>query len=185
MGATSFRQLPASGRLVDDEPRFRAVFERHYPTVVRALQRVTGDDAEAEDLAQETFVSLGWHRFPAGKAHNLRAWLLRSAINRAFIARRGRLRREGREAAAGLQIVGDRPAPDAHRVRQRVRAVLLDLDERACQLLVLRAVGLSYGELAEVVDVAPSSVGTLLARAHRAFADAYARRHGNLEEDVS
>ncbi len=89
MPSGAARQLPASGRLVDDAARFRAVFERHYPTVVRALKRVSGSDAEAEDLAQETFVSLGWHRFPAGRSHNLRAWLLRTAMHVEVIRGRG------------------------------------------------------------------------------------------------
>jgi DNA-directed RNA polymerase specialized sigma24 family protein len=36
--------------------------------------------------------------------------------------------------------------------------------------------GLSYRELAEVLDVSPNSIGTLLARAERAFLKAYGRR---------
>lgn len=179
MPASNVRQLPASGRLVDDEARFRAVFERHYPTVLRALKRVSGSDAEAEDLAQETFVSLGWHRFSGGRSHNLRAWLLRTAINRAHNARRGQRRREGREAFVGPQLVGPAaPGPDHLHVQTRVCTVLGEMDVRACQLLVLRAVGLSYTELAAVLDVAPGSIGTLTARAHRVFADAYRRRYG-------
>jgi RNA polymerase sigma-70 factor (ECF subfamily) len=40
--------------------------------------------------------------------------------------------------------------------------------------LLLRHAGLSYKELAEALQVAPGSVGTLLARAEAAFERAYA-----------
>jgi len=38
---------------------------------------------------------------------------------------------------------------------------------------MLRHAGLSYKELAEALDVAPASIGTLLARAERAFEARY------------
>ena len=43
------------------------------------------------------------------------------------------------------------------------------------QLLVLRNSGFSYKELAEVLDVKPSSIGTLLSRAEAEFEKAYQR----------
>lgn len=174
MSAAPTRPLPPSGRLADDPSRFVAVFRHHYPTVLRALRRVTVSRAEAEDLAQDTFVSLGWHRFDDGREHNLRGWLLRTAINRALNARRGRARRAGREASVGLQLVGSAASdPEQAHERARVREVLCRLEPRHSQLLVLRAVGLSYSELASVIGVAPGSIGTLLVRAQRAFTAAF------------
>jgi RNA polymerase sigma-70 factor (ECF subfamily) len=57
--------------------------------------------------------------------------------------------------------------------RDQVRSALAKLPERQTQLLLLRQMGLSYAELAGCFDVAPSSVGTLLARAADAFRKAY------------
>ena len=59
--------------------------------------------------------------------------------------------------------------------RERVRAVIAELPERQGRLLLLRYAGLAYGEIAEVLGVAPASVGTLLARAERAFVAVYER----------
>ena len=47
------------------------------------------------------------------------------------------------------------------------------LPERERQLLLLRAEGYSYRDLARALDLEESSVGTLLARAKRAFRDRY------------
>jgi RNA polymerase sigma-70 factor (ECF subfamily) len=57
--------------------------------------------------------------------------------------------------------------------RVRVRAALARLPERSAKLLLLRHAGLSYAEIAAAVEVAPGSVGTLLARAERAFVAQY------------
>jgi RNA polymerase sigma-70 factor, ECF subfamily len=58
--------------------------------------------------------------------------------------------------------------------------VLLRLPERQRECLALRAEGLSYAEIAAALGVAPGSVGTLLARAERAFKEAYATQRGGM-----
>jgi len=60
---------------------------------------------------------------------------------------------------------------------RRVRAVLARLKRRQAMILLLRYDGFSYREIAEIVGVVPGSVGTLLARAERAF-EREARRLG-------
>lgn len=171
MVATVLGQAAVGKRLTDDTGEFRALFDQHYPTVLRVLRRMTADEAEAEDVAQETFVALGEQRFPEQlTTSQLRAWLVRTGIRRAFNARRGQRRRAAREASVGSSIVpAAQPSPEDVHMKRQVRVVLQELDERVCQLLVLRAVGLSYKELAEVIDVAPGSIGTLLVRAQQTF----------------
>jgi RNA polymerase sigma-70 factor (ECF subfamily) len=57
--------------------------------------------------------------------------------------------------------------------RDAVLRVLGCMRPREAQVLLLRYAGLSYREVAEVLGVAPGSVGTLLARAEAAFERAY------------
>ncbi|MFQ5343804.1 MAG: sigma factor-like helix-turn-helix DNA-binding protein, partial [Anaerolineae bacterium] len=66
--------------------------------------------------------------------------------------------------------------------RQTVRQVLAGLPPRQAGLLLLRHAGLTYRELAEVLDVVPGSVGTLLARATAAFEQAYRAEAVGLEQ---
>ena len=59
-----------------------------------------------------------------------------------------------------------------------MRAVLAALETRQSELLLLRGSGLSYAEIAAALELNPSSVGTLLARAQQAFRKEYIERYG-------
>lgn len=172
---------PASP-LRDRPDALAAAFRQYRPLVVRVLARICADHAEAEELAQETFVALGEQPLDPHR-DDLRAWLLRTAIRRGLNAKRGRLRRGSREAAVGPALAGT-PAPSAEyfEQRSRVKRTLQQLTETQQSLLVLRAAGLRYAELARTLDLHPNSVGTMLARAQKAFAAAYERpRQGDTD----
>ena len=107
--------------------------------------------------------------------------IVRSVVNRRVALNRGYnlLRGERRERARAERLAEAPAQPDPHaelvraEERARVRAALARLPERQGKLLLLRYAGLSYAEIAAVVEVAPGSVGTLLARAERAFLTEY------------
>ena len=54
-----------------------------------------------------------------------------------------------------------------------VRRTLAQLQPRQVQLLIMRQMDFSYADCAAAVGVAPGSIGTLLARAAKAFRKAY------------
>ena len=156
--------------------RFTELFDTRFRRLYRYLDRLSGEPELAADLAQETFVRL-YERGSLPDEPD--AWLITVAMNlfrnaRSMQTRRRRLltvtRAEG--------VLGD-PAPSPFRAemdvssRERVRAALDALAERERQLLLLRAEGLSYREIAVTLDVNEASIGTLLARAKRAFREAY------------
>jgi RNA polymerase sigma-70 factor (ECF subfamily) len=165
-----------------DEAALEDIFVRHYGTVYRVLYHLLCVHEWAEDLAQETFLEL-YRNPPAHLTQDsgtLSAWLCRVALNRGYNALRGDARaRKRMERAASLDSPGEArhadPAVEVLRVEERsqVRETLARLPERQGKLLLLRHAGLSYAECAAVLDVASSSIGTLLARAESAFRDAY------------
>ncbi len=174
---------------------FEALFLAHYQSVFRLAYRLAGTREAAEDLTQETFLRL--HRTPgiwqdeedvqniSVKDRRVAAWLYRVATNLAYNYVRGQGRQKRREDASfGVMSEVD-PADLAERAETRlaVRQALATLRERQVQLLLLRHAGLSYKELAEALDVAPGSVGTLLARAEAAFEKAYSRSSPGGEHD--
>ena len=66
--------------------------------------------------------------------------------------------------------------------QERVRAVLADLKPVQAQLLLLRASGHSYKELAEMLDLEIGTVGTRLVRAEAVFEERYIELYGREEE---
>jgi RNA polymerase sigma-70 factor (ECF subfamily) len=159
-----------------DESAFDNLFVRHYAVVYRVVYGLTGTREAAEDAAQETFLAL--YRRPPAPDQPLRPWLCRVALNTARNALRAERRDTLRVERAALDVVAaGEPSEAVERAeeRDRVRAALATLPQRQARLLLLRHAGLSYAEVAAALDLAPGSVGTLLARAERAFAEAYAR----------
>lgn len=154
---------------------FESIFAAHFQGVYRLVYRIVGEPQEAEDLTQEAFLRLYRQRFAEGEEHNVRAWVYRVATNLAYNAERGRRRREVRQENVHWDAEPENPADAAMRTIERdlVRQALDSLPERQQQLLMLRHAGLSYREVAEALDIAPASVGTMLARAHKAFETAY------------
>jgi len=62
--------------------------------------------------------------------------------------------------------------------QSHVRAVLATLKRRDSELLALRSEGLSYEEIAGILQVNETSIGTLLRRAQDAFRKEYVKRYG-------
>ena len=158
------------------EGQFVALFQEHYPRVARILDRLTGEPDAAADLAQEAFVRL----YKRGELPDAPiAWLVTVAFNlfrnsKNTGARRLRLMTVERGTYSHSDPA---PAADAQlettELQPRVRRVLDALPERERQLLLLRAEGYSYRDLAIALDLQETSVGVLLARAKRAFKERY------------
>ena len=159
-----------------DEAAFEGLFLRHYGQVYRVLYHLVGSREEAEDLAQETFLAL-YHQPPVGLGAPLVAWLCKVALNRGYNALRGQRRAQQRIERLAEPPAQVDPQDELARAEERalVRAALAALPDRQGRLLLLRYAGLSYAEIASALDLAPASIGTLLARAERAFEAAYER----------
>jgi RNA polymerase sigma-70 factor, ECF subfamily len=160
---------------------FDAAFLTHWQSVCRVLVRLVGDPSEAEDLALEAFWRLYRHAPSKECEFNVGGWLYRVATNLGLNALRARKRRALHELEAGrwqieTQVSDPMQAAADEEERVRVRAVLAEMDERQAQLLLLRHSGMAYAELADALQVAPTSIGTLLARAEREFEKRYRQR---------
>ncbi len=162
-----------------DGASFEALFQRHYDRVYGLLFRLLGNRAEAEDVVQEVFLKLYYRPLAGQPGDNVGAWLFRVATNLGYNYLRGRRRRWQRDRLLLPDPTDATPDPADQAARQEtqatVRAALARLPQRQTQLLLLRQMGFSYAELADACEVAPGSVGTLLARAAGAFRKVYER----------
>ena len=157
---------------------FETFFSVHYGRVAGIIARVVRDPSRAEDLAVDVFWRL-W-RSPKAQGELAAGWVYRTAIRVGLDELRRRARRSRLESLFGA---GERsPTPEQiHAVIQRqdqVRAVLAALESAQAELLLLRASGFSYDELASALNLNASSIGTLIVRAQNAFRKEYVKRYG-------
>jgi RNA polymerase sigma-70 factor (ECF subfamily) len=164
----------------DADSWFESAFNEHWQRVYGITYRLVGDPHEAQDLALEAFWRLHQRSFQEGNVDKLEGWLYRVATNLGLNALRSRKRRQRYEEKAGQRVLENDHAPDPaaeyerQQEREQVRTTLAGIKPRSARLLVLRHSGLSYAEIATALDLAPGSVGTLLARAEKEFAESYA-----------
>lgn len=158
------------------EEEFGTLFEAEFPRLFRFMDRLSGDPDSAADTTQEAFVKLlGRGAMPDSP----RAWLYTVALNLFRNARATRTRRQKLLLGPGPREAPQGPPPppedDLEQIgtRQRVRAALDRIPQRDRSLLLLRAEGLRYREMAQAMGLNEASVGTLLARAKKAFREAY------------
>ncbi len=168
-----------------DERAFEALFARHYSGVFGVVLRIVGTNEEAEEVTQDTFLKLYNRPLADSDDTNVRGWLYRVATNAAFNTVRSRRRRLGwlRRVAGRADVhASDDPLDLVARRDEAdiVRQHLAGLPERQRTALVLRSSGMSYLEVASAIGVSPNSVGTILARAERAFRKSYESTDGRI-----
>jgi RNA polymerase sigma-70 factor (ECF subfamily) len=154
-----------------DEDSFEALFTAEYARVAGIANRVLADPHEAEDVAQEVFID--FHRLHSASAQYAPAWLHRAAAHAALNRLRGARRRQRRElaqaAGEGSQTLDPQRQVEVNEDRRRVREALARMAPKPASVLVLRASGLSYAEVAQALGVGIGQVGTLLRRAEIAL----------------
>lgn len=170
--------IPSVSGNIESARNFDELFAADYTALTRLLYRVVGDTGWAEELAAEAFWKL--HRNPPASDHNLSGWLFRTGIHLALDNLKKRKRRAHYEALAPSPRAMQTPEDAFEQLEQRVRVrqVLTALKAGQAALLVLRSEGYSLGEMASILVLNPSSVGTLLARADLAFRKEYVNRYG-------
>jgi len=176
-----------------DAAAFRTLFERHARAMVAFCHHFVRDAARAEELAQDVFVKLHQAADRYTPSARFKTFLYRIASNHCLNElRRGEYahRRADLEPADPDALPSQAASPeDAARAAALERAVgglLARLPEKQRAALVLcRLEGLSYEEIAEVLDTSVSAVKSLVHRATVAAADALAPFGERRKEAVS
>lgn len=183
-GRSVFRSSRTAKAAVDANwtaPTWQELVRDHSARVYRLAYRLTGNQHDAEDLTQDVFVKVfkSIHTFQPG---TLEGWLHRITTN-VFLdqaRRRQRIRMDALSSApeavwgqatgpeelhADLELDADVAAAlKALKPEQRVAVVLCDIE------------GLSYEEIAAVLDVKLGTVRSRIARGRSALRDALAHR---------
>jgi len=163
-----------------ERPQFRALFLEQRDPLFRFLLRLTRDPSDAEDLLQETFLTV-WRKRGLFQGYGSAAGFLRRTAYRLFLNQAQRRTRRADIApvaeatrAAGGRERGDDADPVSIHDRdeaigflvQRVRSALDELPEPTRTAFVLfRYEGLTCAEVAEAQDSPLKTVETRIARA--------------------
>jgi RNA polymerase sigma-70 factor, ECF subfamily len=166
----------------DRSLRLRELIERHYDFVWRSLRRFGVPAADAEDAAQEVFVSAA-RRVDDIEPGRERGFLYRTAVHHAAHAHRARARR--REVVG--EPLDERPdaAPDPEQLLEGARALAafhraigeIEIDARAVFILY-ELEQHTMAEIAELLELPAGTVASRLRRARATFVESARRLTG-------
>jgi RNA polymerase sigma-70 factor (ECF subfamily) len=175
MSGDSVRLVLPLSRFASGACEATALYRELRKPLLRYLASLGLSADESQDVVQDAFLSLHQHLAAGGSQENIRSWLFRVAHNRA----RNRQNRYERRVAAPLEerihSIPDESTPESavleqEKFRRLRRAIRLLTDaEREC--LLLRAGGLRYREIGEVLGIPTSTVADTVDRAIRKLAE--------------
>jgi RNA polymerase sigma-70 factor, ECF subfamily len=149
-----------------DVAAYRALVDAHLPRIVRFAERFLGSAAEAEDVAQETFLRLWTAAASYTPDARPLTWLYRIAHNQCV----DRHRKRRPETTEVETASADRPSGLMQRKQtaESVQRALAELPERQrAALTLVHYEGLAGEEAAAVLDVSVEALESLLSRARR------------------
>jgi RNA polymerase sigma factor (sigma-70 family) len=152
-----------------DETAFEVLVWRHGPMVLALGRRVLGNNHDAEDVLQATFLTLVRKAGSIGKCESLSSWLYKVAYR---IALRSQVRAAKRVADG--RLVEDVPAPEAadesvwRELRPLLDAAIERLPEKYRTAIVLCDLqGKTHREAAEQLGCAVGTISTRVLRARQ------------------
>ncbi|MCX8018821.1 MAG: RNA polymerase sigma factor RpoE, partial [Rhodocyclaceae bacterium] len=163
---------------------FGLLVAKYQRKLLRLVMRLVRDPAEAEDIAQETFIK-AYRALPNFRGESaFYTWLYRIGVNMAknwlmahgrrmpTLSEIGEAEEEGGEPPDGLR---DEETPDrllmSKQIGETINAAMEALPEELRTAITLREIeGLSYEEIAQVMDCPIGTVRSRIFRAREAIA---------------
>lgn len=160
--------------LAGEQAGYVELMRRHRDAVFRIARSNSGDDTEALDITQESFIAAFAALGRYDRTRPFRLWIARIAINKCRDwARRRAVRRAlafARPIGEAMAIADTAPTPEEEaqsRVEMmRITTAIADLPGSLREVLVLRAIeGMTQAETAQILAISEKAVETRLYRA--------------------
>jgi RNA polymerase sigma-70 factor (ECF subfamily) len=175
MSGDSFSLNLPLPRFATDSCEATTLYRELRKPLLRYLAGLGLSTDEAQDVVQDAFLSLHKHLAAEGSQDNIRSWLFRVAHNAARNCQQSYIRRMGEPLDPVFDAASSAATPEQsvlaqerfRRLDTAVRA--LAVQEREC--LTLRAEGLRYREIGEVLGIPTSTVADTVERAIKKLAE--------------
>ena len=149
----------------DASDSFDRIVRLRETQVLRTAFRILGNWADAEDVAQETFLRLHRHGTNFADEAALGAWLYRVAVNLCFDRTRA-ARSSAELPELRSRGISAESAVIQEQAKERLMAALSELPAKERAAVVLREIeGLSTAEVAEILGSAEATVRSQISRA--------------------
>jgi len=154
-----------------DASAFETLFRRLSERVFRYVRGMTGSEAAADDVTQDTFARLWSHRERLDDVENLTAYIFQIARRQVYNAHRDRrVRRENEAQLRDRELAALPDAPDAEvdteLLQELLDAWIDELPDRQREAITLsRIEGLSHDAIADVMEISPNTVNAHIVRA--------------------
>lgn len=145
-------------------PDFSALYERYAQDVLRFAIYLSGNRADAEEIANETFVR-AWVAPGAIRVETVKAYLL-SIARRLYIER---YRRQSRQGEMPAEVRDTAPDPESAAASRReldaVMKALHAMPEIDRAAVLMRAAAIPYDEIARTLEISPAAARVKVHRA--------------------
>jgi len=177
-----------------DEDAFTELVRTYQHKVFNVVYRIVGDRQEAEDVSQEVFVAIFKHIDGFRGDAKFTTWMFRIATNHArnrikYLSRRSHKNHQNYEdtpdgAMDDSPLTSHVADPHDRAVGKELEEIIRDglsfLSEEHRTIIVLRDVeGISYAEIAEIVELPEGTVKSRLFRARVALKDYVESRYNS------
>jgi RNA polymerase sigma-70 factor (ECF subfamily) len=152
-----------------DARAYHELVSRHAARIRAFVMRLVRDDADADDVVQETFLRLWLHAAEYESRSRVTTWLCRIAHNLAIdrLRTKNRLRPLPDEETMPVSARQPKLLEEKRRAEALERAIAALPERQAAAIELVHRQGLSGAEASEVLGVGTEALESLLARARR------------------
>jgi RNA polymerase sigma-70 factor (ECF subfamily) len=171
--------------LAGDTGLFELLIRRHDQRVYRTARAIVRNEADADDITQETYLRAFQHLSQFEGRAKFSTWLLRIAIREALARYRENARFEDLDEIAESEMLAADPrsSPEQMLARGEIREVVQraidELPPTLRTVLMLREIeGMTTAEAAEVLEISEDNVNVRLHRAKAKLREKLIERAG-------
>ena len=151
-----------------DNESFVKIIKNNKGIIYKVINIYCNDSEEKRDLEQEIIIQL-WKSFQSyNNKFKLSTWIYRIAMNVSISFYRSNLNRKSRTTSLNdsifYEIESVNNAEEENEHRRLLHAFIQELDEFNREILILYLEEYNYKEIAEIVGITESNVGTKINR---------------------